>query len=45
MRAQQTMKRLDELVDRVNGETMHPAGLNLVHPRRTAFLFLELEYF
>ncbi|KAF6767089.1 Golgin subfamily A member 7/ERF4 [Kalmanozyma brasiliensis GHG001] len=40
-----TMKKLDELVERVNRETMHPAGLNLVHPHRTAFLFLEVEYF
>jgi len=39
------MKKLTELVDRVNKETLNPVGLDMVQPLRTAFLFIEVEYF
>lgn len=33
------------MISKYNEETLHPVGLSLVDPRKTAFLFIELEYF
>ncbi|KIS68254.1 uncharacterized protein UMAG_10511 [Mycosarcoma maydis] len=42
---QRTMAELDSCIESCNRQTLHPAGLSLVNPRKTAFLFIELEYF
>ncbi|KAJ9474013.1 Ras modification protein ERF4 [Pseudozyma hubeiensis] len=42
---QRTMEELDRIISKYNEETLHPVGLSLVDPRKTAFLFIELEYF
>lgn len=39
------MAELDSCIESCNRQTLHPAGLSLVNPRKTAFLFIELEYF
>lgn len=39
------MHELDTLVSKANAELLHPVGLSMVHPARSAFLFIELEYF
>ncbi|KAG8984942.1 hypothetical protein FRB94_005910 [Tulasnella sp. JGI-2019a] len=39
------MRRLARLFDRLNREIFNPAGLNLVWPRKSAFLFLDIEYY
>lgn len=39
------MQKLTTLIETANKETLNPRGLNLVHPRQTAFLFCELEYY
>ncbi|KAH7103122.1 Golgin subfamily A member 7/ERF4 family-domain-containing protein [Auriculariales sp. MPI-PUGE-AT-0066] len=39
------MKRLAALLDNLNAELYNPRGLNILWPRRVAFLFLEIEYY
>ncbi|KAJ8520360.1 hypothetical protein ONZ45_g2816 [Pleurotus djamor] len=39
------MKRLRELFDYLNANLYNPVGLNLLWPRKVAFLFLEIEYY
>ncbi|GAA6058825.1 hypothetical protein JCM10212_002769 [Sporobolomyces blumeae] len=39
------IRRFEQAMDRANREVMNPAGLNLVNPKRNAYLFLELEYY
>jgi hypothetical protein len=39
------MAKVDELVARTNAQVLEKAGLRMVHPAKTAFLFIELEYF
>jgi len=39
------MRRLARLFDRLNREIFHPVGLSLVWPRKSAFLFLDIEYY
>ncbi|CDU25363.1 uncharacterized protein SPSC_05197 [Sporisorium scitamineum] len=40
-----TMRELEELIARSNRETLNPVGLSLVDPHKSAFLFIELEYY
>ncbi|ORY91578.1 Golgin subfamily A member 7/ERF4 family-domain-containing protein [Leucosporidium creatinivorum] len=39
------MAKFDRIMERANREVYNPAGLNLLSPRRNAFLFLEIEYY
>jgi len=39
------MRRLKELIDSLNVELFNPVGLNMVWPRKVAFMFLEIEYY
>jgi hypothetical protein len=39
------MQRLERLFELLNAEVYNPVGLNLVWPRKVAFLFLEIEYY
>lgn len=39
------MQRLARRIEELNGELYNPVGLNIVWPRRVAFLFLEIEYY
>ncbi|KAG8883756.1 hypothetical protein FRB97_005930 [Tulasnella sp. 331] len=39
------MQRLARLFDRLNREIFNPVGLNLLWPRKSAFLFLDIEYY
>ncbi|KAL1709401.1 Golgin subfamily A member 7/ERF4 family-domain-containing protein [Schizophyllum commune] len=39
------MRRLKNLIDELNVEIYNPAGLNILWPRKVAFLFLEIEYY
>jgi len=39
------MSRLEHLVQDLNTELYNPVGLNIRWPRKTAFLFLEIEYY
>ncbi|CAE6463599.1 unnamed protein product [Rhizoctonia solani] len=39
------MRRLRLLIDQLNREIYNPQGLNILWPQRTAFLFLEIEYY
>jgi len=39
------MGRLQQLVDILNGDLYNPQGLNILWPRKSAFLFLEIEYY
>ncbi|KAF5361680.1 hypothetical protein D9758_007382 [Tetrapyrgos nigripes] len=39
------MTRLQRLFEELNEEVFNPVGLNLLWPRRVAFLFLEIEYY
>lgn len=32
-------------MDELNAQVFNPAGLNLLWPRKVAFLFLEIEYY
>ncbi|SPO28061.1 uncharacterized protein UTRI_04452_B [Ustilago trichophora] len=40
-----TMRKLETFIQRSNIEILHPVGLSLAHPRKSAFLFVELEYY
>lgn len=37
----QEMKKFDQVLERANRDTYNPAGLNILSPRRTAFLFVS----
>jgi len=39
------MRRLERLVKDLNTELYNPVGLNILWPRKVAFLFLEIEYY
>ncbi|CAE6504196.1 unnamed protein product [Rhizoctonia solani] len=39
------MQRLRLLIDQLNREVYNPQGLNILWPQRSAFLFLEIEYY
>ncbi|KAJ7226108.1 Golgin subfamily A member 7/ERF4 family-domain-containing protein, partial [Mycena pura] len=39
------MRRLQELIHELNSRVYNPAGLNILWPRRVAFLFMEIEYY
>ncbi|KAL8290118.1 hypothetical protein RQP46_003057 [Phenoliferia psychrophenolica] len=39
------MKKFDKALEKANREIYNPAGLNILSPRRTAFLFIEIEYY
>jgi len=39
------MSRLHQLIGEMNRNTFNPAGLNIVWPKNTGFLFLEIEYY
>lgn len=41
----QKMKELSNLFDEANRLLLNPKGLHLLHPQRTAWLFLEIEYY
>ncbi|GAA5854072.1 hypothetical protein JCM9279_004372 [Rhodotorula babjevae] len=42
---QREMRRLRTVLERLNRDLFNPAGLNLLSPLSTAFLFLEIEYY
>ncbi|KAF7437304.1 hypothetical protein PC9H_004143 [Pleurotus ostreatus] len=39
------MQRLQQLFDDLNARLFNPVGLNLLWPRKVAFLYLEIEYY
>jgi len=39
------MQRLQRLFDELNARVYNPVGLNMMWPRKVAFLFLEIEYY
>ncbi|TFY69213.1 hypothetical protein EVJ58_g544 [Rhodofomes roseus] len=39
------MSRLQQLIEDYNVRTYNPRGLNILWPRKVAFLFLEIEYY
>lgn len=39
------MRRLERKIDELNTQLYNPAGLNILWPRKVAFLFLEIEYY
>jgi len=39
------MRRLERFFDFLNAELFNPVGLNILWPRKVAFLFLEIEYY
>lgn len=39
----QEMAKFDRIMERANREVYNPAGLNLLSPRRNAFLFVSLR--
>lgn len=39
----QEMAKLQKLLESVNAETFNPAGLNILPPRRSAFLFVSVQ--
>ncbi|KAJ7771952.1 Golgin subfamily A member 7/ERF4 family-domain-containing protein [Mycena maculata] len=39
------MHRLQQLLEQLNAEVYNPVGLNILWPRRVAFLFMEIEYY
>ncbi|KAI6165365.1 Golgin subfamily A member 7/ERF4 family-domain-containing protein [Pisolithus thermaeus] len=39
------MRRLERKVDELNTQLYNPVGLNILWPRKVAFLFLEIEYY
>ncbi|KAH9921332.1 Golgin subfamily A member 7/ERF4 family-domain-containing protein [Fomitopsis serialis] len=39
------MSRLQQLIEDVNMRSYNPRGLNILWPRKVAFLFLEIEYY
>ncbi|KZT08947.1 uncharacterized protein LAESUDRAFT_748573 [Laetiporus sulphureus 93-53] len=43
--AWQEMLRLQHLIEDLNVQMYNPVGLNILWPRKVAFLFLEIEYY
>lgn len=41
----QKMQEFIALLAQLNAELLNPRGLNLLHPRNNAWLFLEMEYY
>ncbi|KAE8221512.1 hypothetical protein CF319_g5139 [Tilletia indica] len=39
------MRRLEEFIHQINLQVFNPAGLNILYPKKCAFLFLEIEYY
>ncbi|GAA5897112.1 hypothetical protein JCM6882_001795 [Rhodosporidiobolus microsporus] len=39
------MRKFHRILERANRELFNPVGLNLLSPRRNAYLFLEVEYY
>ncbi|KAL5534715.1 hypothetical protein ACEPAG_1179 [Sanghuangporus baumii] len=39
------MRRLRELIEKLNKEMYNPVGLNILWPKHVAFMFLEIEYY
>ncbi|GAA6042005.1 hypothetical protein JCM8097_009141 [Rhodosporidiobolus ruineniae] len=39
------MRKFDRVLERANRDVFNPAGLNILSPRRNAYLFLEVEYY
>lgn len=39
------MRRLERKIDELNTRLYNPVGLNILWPRKVAFLFLEIEYY
>lgn len=39
------MMGFSNALDQANQKIFNPVGLNLLHPRKVAFLFLEIEYY
>ncbi|CCL99635.1 uncharacterized protein FIBRA_01655 [Fibroporia radiculosa] len=39
------MQRLEHLIDDINTRVFNPVGMNILWPRKVAFLFLEIEYY
>jgi hypothetical protein len=39
------MERLEKLIEDMNVNAFHGRGLHILWPRKTAFLFLEIEYY
>jgi hypothetical protein len=39
------MRRLQLVFDELNARVYNPVGLNIIWPRKVAFLFLEIEYY
>ncbi|KIJ33065.1 hypothetical protein M422DRAFT_174116 [Sphaerobolus stellatus SS14] len=44
-RYRREMEKLAYLIDALNAELYNPVGLNILWPRKSAFLFLEIEYY
>jgi len=42
---ERTMRKLAQFIDRLNLELYNPRGLNILWPRKSAFMFLEIEYY
>ncbi|KAK0549058.1 hypothetical protein OC844_006925 [Tilletia horrida] len=40
-----SMRRLEEFIHHTNLQVFNPAGLNILFPKKCAFLFLEIEYY
>ncbi|KIJ59813.1 hypothetical protein HYDPIDRAFT_177683 [Hydnomerulius pinastri MD-312] len=39
------MRRLEQKIEELNTQIYNPVGLNILSPRKVAFLFLEIEYY
>ncbi|KAI0344237.1 hypothetical protein BDW22DRAFT_1145030 [Trametopsis cervina] len=39
------MRRLQKLIEEINTTLYNPVGLNILWPRKVAFIFLEIEYY
>ncbi|CAO1627723.1 unnamed protein product [Parajaminaea phylloscopi] len=42
---QRRMNELTDLIEEANEKLLNPKGLQLLHPQKTAWLFLEIEYY
>jgi len=40
-----SMRRLEAFINQINLQIFNPAGLNVLFPKKCAFLFLEIEYY
>ncbi|KAJ7102507.1 Golgin subfamily A member 7/ERF4 family-domain-containing protein [Mycena belliarum] len=39
------MRQLQQLIDELNAQVYNPVGLNILWPKKVAFLFMEIEYY